>query len=269
MSAPPSRHDAAGRAYNDLRNKARAPHRPTQELLQLYLLEAFLRRLAGSGHRENLVLKGGVLLAALGDRVPGLPAVDQVSELARTWSSDRAYAAACCERPENRLVQVTSRGKVMNDYPAMIAAVNRVEPVPRRIRGHLAGAKIVDTTWARYVWEWSNDPPYYIPLADVRQGCFVDEQHVRQTRRGPAQVYGLQVADTRRAGVARLLTDSPVEGLTGTIRLDWAALDSWFEEDEQVFVHPRTRTCASTRCGRHGRSASSWTGSCWPSRARR
>lgn len=70
MSAPPSRDDAAGRAYNDLRNKARAAHRPTQELLQLYLLEAFLRRLAGSSHRENLVLKGGVLLAALGDRRP-------------------------------------------------------------------------------------------------------------------------------------------------------------------------------------------------------
>lgn len=70
MSAPPSRDDTAGRAYNDLRNKARAAHRPTQELLQLYLLESFLRRLAGSGHRENLVLKGGVLLAALGDRRP-------------------------------------------------------------------------------------------------------------------------------------------------------------------------------------------------------
>jgi len=70
VSAPPSRGEAAGRAYNDLRNKARATHRPTQELLQLYLLEAFLRRLAGSGHRQNLVLKGGVLLAALGDRRP-------------------------------------------------------------------------------------------------------------------------------------------------------------------------------------------------------
>jgi len=70
VSAPPSRDDAAGRAYNDLRNKARAAHRPTQELLQLYLLEAFLRRLAGSSHRQNLVLKGGVLLAALGDRRP-------------------------------------------------------------------------------------------------------------------------------------------------------------------------------------------------------
>ncbi|HEX9336570.1 MAG TPA: DUF427 domain-containing protein, partial [Pseudonocardiaceae bacterium] len=25
----------------------------------------------------------------------------------------------------------------------------------------------------------------------------------------------------------------------GTVRFDWAALDAWFEEDEEVFVHPR------------------------------
>jgi len=36
-----------------------------------------------------------------------------------------------------------------------------------------------------------------------------------------------------------LLADSPVAGLSGTVRFDWAALDAWFEEDEQVFVHPR------------------------------
>lgn len=39
--------------------------------------------------------------------------------------------------------------------------------------------------------------------------------------------------------VARLVLDSPVEGLAGTFRLEWGAFDAWFEEDEQVFVHPR------------------------------
>jgi uncharacterized protein (DUF427 family) len=29
-------------------------------------------------------------------------------------------------------------------------------------------------------------------------------------------------------------------GLGGTVRFDWNALDAWFEEDEQVFVHPRS-----------------------------
>ena len=127
----------------------------------------------------------------------------------------------------------------MNDYPAMIATVNQVEPVPRRIRGYLAGEKVVDTTRALYVWEWSNYPQYYIPMADVRQDLLVDEQHVQQTRRGPVHLHGLRVGGIRRDGTARVLTDSSVQGLNGTVRFDWAALDSWFEEDEQVFVHPR------------------------------
>jgi hypothetical protein len=36
----------------------------------------------------------------------------------------------------------------VNDYPAMIASVNHVEPVPRRIRAFLGGEKVLDTTRA-------------------------------------------------------------------------------------------------------------------------
>ncbi|HVQ86802.1 MAG TPA: DUF427 domain-containing protein [Actinomycetes bacterium] len=127
----------------------------------------------------------------------------------------------------------------MNDYPPMIADVNQVAPVPRRIRGVLAGEIVVDTVRALYVWEWSNYPQYYIPLDDIRQDVLVDEKHTQQTRRGPLAIHGLRVGDVRRDGVARLVTDSPVEVLNKTVRIDWAGLDSWFEEDEQVFVHPR------------------------------
>jgi hypothetical protein len=64
----PSRATPAGRAYLDLRAKARGDRRPVDELLQLYVLESFLERLAGSRFTEQLVLKGGVLLAAFGER---------------------------------------------------------------------------------------------------------------------------------------------------------------------------------------------------------
>lgn len=57
-------------AYLDLQNQARRTGRPTQELLQLYVLEGFLARLAVSDVRESFVLKGGVLLAAFGSRRP-------------------------------------------------------------------------------------------------------------------------------------------------------------------------------------------------------
>lgn len=60
----------SGDAYLDLQNEARRTGRPTQELLQLYVLEGFLARLATSDVRTRFVLKGGVLLAAFDSRRP-------------------------------------------------------------------------------------------------------------------------------------------------------------------------------------------------------
>lgn len=59
-----------GDAYLDLQNAARRTGRLTQELLQLYVLEGFLARLAVSDARDRFVLKGGVLLAAFDSRRP-------------------------------------------------------------------------------------------------------------------------------------------------------------------------------------------------------
>ena len=128
----------------------------------------------------------------------------------------------------------------MNDYPAMITPVNHVEPVPRRIRAFLAGEKVLDTTRALYVWEWPNYPQYYIPLADVRPDLLVTEGHTQQTGRGKVERHGLRAGQARRPRAARVVTESAIAGLCGTVRFEWAALDAWFEEDEQVFVHPRS-----------------------------
>jgi hypothetical protein len=53
-----------------LRGAAKAAERTTAEYLRLYALEGFLLRLANSPHRDQFVLKGGVLLAAYGLRRP-------------------------------------------------------------------------------------------------------------------------------------------------------------------------------------------------------
>lgn len=68
MSSRPTRATIDGRAYLDLQNLARRTQRSTQDLLHLYALEGFLARLAISPHAAKLVLKGGVLLAAYGNR---------------------------------------------------------------------------------------------------------------------------------------------------------------------------------------------------------
>jgi uncharacterized protein (DUF427 family) len=126
------------------------------------------------------------------------------------------------------------------DYPSAMPAVNHVEPVPRRIRAFLAGEPVLDTTSALYVWEWPYYPQYYIPLRDMAREVLSADGHTKATRRGTVELHTLRVGETVRPSAAQVLQGSPVEGLSGTARLDWDALDAWFEEDERVFVHPRS-----------------------------
>jgi uncharacterized protein (DUF427 family) len=128
----------------------------------------------------------------------------------------------------------------VNDYPKMITPAGHVEPVPRRVRAMLGGEVVLDTTRARYVWEWPNYPQYYIPLADVRPSVLIDEQHEQKLHLGTARRHGLRTGEISRPGAARVYTDDAAAGLAGTVRFDWDALDAWFEEDEEVFVHPRS-----------------------------
>ena len=64
----PTRATSDGRAYLDLQSLARKTGRSTDDLMRLYALEGLLARLAVSRHAAQLVLKGGVLLAAYGAR---------------------------------------------------------------------------------------------------------------------------------------------------------------------------------------------------------
>lgn len=68
--SPVSGETPAGAAYVALQRQARVLGRNTDEVLQLYVLEGFLARLAASAVRDQFVLKGGVLLAALDARRP-------------------------------------------------------------------------------------------------------------------------------------------------------------------------------------------------------
>jgi Domain of unknown function (DUF427) len=85
----------------------------------------------------------------------------------------------------------------VNDYPAAITAVNHVEPVPRRIRAFLAGATVLDTIRALYVWEWPYYPQYYIPVADVRRDLLIPEGHAEQSRRGTSEAHTQQAGRSR------------------------------------------------------------------------
>jgi uncharacterized protein (DUF427 family) len=50
----------------------------------------------------------------------------------------------------------------------------------------------------------------------------------------------VRIGDVHKPAVAKVLTASKIEGLDNTVRFEFSAFDAWFEEDEQVFVHPRS-----------------------------
>ncbi len=84
----------------------------------------------------------------------------------------------------------------------------RVEDNPKWIRGYSAGRLVVDSKRSKLVWEVPWYPAWYFPDADI-------------------------VSD---GGPAR--TTRP--GLPGFSHVEWREVDRWFEEDIEVFVHPRS-----------------------------
>jgi uncharacterized protein (DUF427 family) len=125
------------------------------------------------------------------------------------------------------------------DYPQAMADADHAEPAPRRVRATLGGELIFDSALARYVWEWQFYPQYYIPVEDIDQRFLVDEHHEQRLRQGTARRHGLRAGGADRPGTVRVFGDEAINGIAGTARFDWDALDAWYEEDEQVFVHPR------------------------------
>jgi predicted nucleotidyltransferase component of viral defense system len=87
---PVSRATTAGRAYLDLQRLARKMERQTGELLRTYVHERFLWRASRSAYREQLVLKGAMLLVAFGQRRP----TADIDLLAQHISNDRSTVAA-------------------------------------------------------------------------------------------------------------------------------------------------------------------------------
>jgi uncharacterized protein (DUF427 family) len=115
----------------------------------------------------------------------------------------------------------------------------RIESCAKRVRAYLAGEVAADTIRPVLVWEKPYYPTYYIPVQDVRATLTPTGRSERSPSRGDATIYDVTVASRTAESAARRHEDSPVESLRELVRLDWDAMDEWFEEDEPVYVHPR------------------------------
>jgi uncharacterized protein (DUF427 family) len=116
----------------------------------------------------------------------------------------------------------------------------RVEQGSKRIRASLGGETVADTIHPVLVWEIPYYPAYYFPSGDVRPEVLTPSPTTEHSpSRGDAKYFDVTAGSSRAENAAWHYPQSPLVALRGLIRLDWNAMDAWFEEDEEVFVHPR------------------------------
>lgn len=117
----------------------------------------------------------------------------------------------------------------------------RTEPNARWIRALIDDQTVVDTTDALFVWENPYYPQWYIPIADVAGELRPTGEVTATGDRGPAHTVDLQATGGSvivKAG--RIHPEAPDPALRDRVRFRWSALDRWFEEEVEVFVHPRS-----------------------------
>ncbi len=116
----------------------------------------------------------------------------------------------------------------------------RVERGAKRIRAFLGGELVADTISPLMVWEAPYYPTYYFPEADVL-GELVDEgaPPAHSPSRGEGQTLSIRAGGQLAQAAVTRYESSPIPELARTVRIAWAAMDSWFEEDEEVYTHAR------------------------------
>jgi uncharacterized protein (DUF427 family) len=117
------------------------------------------------------------------------------------------------------------------------------EDSPRRIRTMLGGAVVADSGRMRLLHPPGGRPPfYYFPVTDVRVDLLKTNAHAEtHADLGPGSYWDVSAGGKTAERAARAYRHPPAElsDLAGYLTFDWNAMDAWFEEDEEIFVHPR------------------------------
>jgi uncharacterized protein (DUF427 family) len=126
--------------------------------------------------------------------------------------------------------------------PATAGHTVRIEPNQRRVRVFFGGHAVADSTRTLYLFETGHLPVYYFPRVDVRFDLLEPSSHTtRCPFKGDASYYSVLVGD-RRADNAVWAYPDPIDSvpeLKDYVAFYWDAADAWFEEDDEVFRHPR------------------------------
>jgi len=116
----------------------------------------------------------------------------------------------------------------------------KIEQGHKRVRTYLDGELIADSVNVQLVWEKPYYPTYFFPEEDVRMELLTPTEHTKRSpSRGEARFFAVKGGKTVAENAAYHHPDSPVPEISGRVAFVWDAMDSWFEEDEEVFVHAR------------------------------
>jgi uncharacterized protein (DUF427 family) len=129
----------------------------------------------------------------------------------------------------------------------MSSREHRLLPTDRRIRAMFGGEVIADTPSG-----WLGFGGYKPPLYELGTWWF-ERERVRTELlapsdhrsvcdvRGPASYWDIVVGDRRAAHAAYAYEQAPAgwEALRGLITFRFNDIDHWYEEEQEVFVHPR------------------------------
>ena len=126
--------------------------------------------------------------------------------------------------------------KTNPDYKVLL------EPSPRRVRVKFNGEWIADSSKAQLLFETRHLPVYYFPRGDVRMDRMTPtDHHTFCPYKGRASYWTLHVGDKLSENAVWGYPDpyDEVPALAELVAFYWDRVDHWFEEDEEIFVHPR------------------------------
>lgn len=118
----------------------------------------------------------------------------------------------------------------------------KLEASPRWVRVTFADELIADSKRVKLQHETGHLPVYYFPRDDVRTDLLEQSSRIDESpHKGPATVWSVRVKDRVAEDAAWAYLDPPPEHaeLADHIAFYWSKMDRWFEEDEEVFLHPR------------------------------
>lgn len=118
----------------------------------------------------------------------------------------------------------------------------KLEPTPRWIRVKLGGETIADSKNVLLLIESRYQLVYYFPQSDVRMDLLTLSGNTEDSSyKGKSVFFTVSVGDRIAENAAWEYPETQPNrpDLKNYIAFKWDAMDAWYEEDEEVFVHPR------------------------------